>query len=60
MKILNAEQLRIVDQETIQKEGINSWELMERASSIAIYAILNDFVDLIKRIAYCSGMWQRE
>ncbi|WP_099372605.1 NAD(P)H-hydrate dehydratase [Sphingobacterium sp. 1.A.5] len=50
MKILNAEQLRIVDQETIQKEGINSWELMERASSIATYAILNDFVDLIKEL----------
>ncbi|MGX1639692.1 NAD(P)H-hydrate dehydratase [Sphingobacterium sp. NPDC055431] len=50
MKILNADQLKIVDQETIQNEGINSWELMERASSIVSTAILDDYFDVIKEL----------
>jgi len=50
MKILNADQLKIVDQETIQNEGINSWELMERASSIVSTAILDDYIDIIKEL----------
>src|SRR5690606_30081657 len=50
MKILNADQLKIVDQETIQNEGINSWELMERASSIVTTAIIDDYFDIIKEL----------
>jgi len=50
MKILNSEQLKKVDQKTIQVEGISSWELMERASSIVTSAILNDYFDLIKEL----------
>lgn len=48
MKILNTQQLKEVDQETIQNEGISSWELMERASHMATSAILDDYSEEIK------------
>lgn len=39
MKILNGKQTNEVDQETLKKQGISSWQLMERASLAAFSAI---------------------
>lgn len=50
MKILSSAQLKSVDQETIRIEGISSWELMERASSIVTASILEDYIDSIKEL----------
>lgn len=47
-KILTPNQLHLVDQQTINKEGINSLDLTKRASSAALIAMLEDFTDLLK------------
>ncbi|MFM9057190.1 MAG: NAD(P)H-hydrate epimerase, partial [Bacteroidota bacterium] len=36
IKILNSETLRKIDQETIQKQGLQSHELMERAADACV------------------------
>ncbi|SEG19078.1 NAD(P)H-hydrate dehydratase [Sphingobacterium lactis] len=43
MKILNGAQLQLIDQLTIQRQGISSWELMERAALKAVEAMESDF-----------------
>jgi len=47
-KILTPNQLHLVDQQTISKEGINSLELTKRASSAALIAMLEDYSELLK------------
>ena len=41
MKILNSDQIKLLDQETIAIQNISSWQLMERASEAVTDAILD-------------------
>lgn len=41
MKILNSDQIKLLDQETIAIQNISSWQLMERASEAVTDAILH-------------------
>lgn len=42
MKLFSAEQVKIIDQCTIARQNISSWELMERAATELYYHILYD------------------
>ena len=50
MKILNGAQLQLIDQLTIQRQGISSWELMERAALKAVEAIESDFGEELQEL----------
>src|SRR5690606_41939225 len=43
MKVLSAEQMKVVDKQTIQEEGFLSIDLMERASTAVVRQLNKDF-----------------
>lgn len=55
MKILSPEQIRQADAQTIAKQGISSWELMERASD-ALFSWILKQVDSQKRFVIFCGV----
>ncbi len=54
MKILSPQQLYLADKNTIKRQGITSWELMERASLLATHEIL-ELIDTTKKIYILAG-----
>lgn len=56
MKILNAKQLAEVDNNTIQKENISSWDLMEHASNKAFEAIKSHISSKKQNIHIFAGI----
>ena len=55
MKILNAEQIRLMDAYTIQNEPISSLDLMERAASVCAQWILQHLPKDQVLLVYCGG-----
>jgi NAD(P)H-hydrate epimerase len=55
MKILNAEQIRLMDTYTIQNEPISSLDLMERAASVCAHWILQHLPKNQAFLVYCGG-----
>ena len=56
MKILSSEQIRIVDAETIKREGISSLELMKRAATAFCYWFTKKYTNKQSLIAIFSGV----
>lgn len=56
MKILSAEQIRIVDQRTMKYENITSIQLMEDASNAFFQWFIKEFPDKSGKIAICCGV----
>ena len=54
MKILNAQQIKEVDQCSIQKQKISSWELMERASAVFVDALCRYLTSSTKVHIFCG------
>lgn len=52
MKILNPSQLKYVDEQTIAKQAISSWDLMQRASATVVAALLEDHPDVLEKQVY--------
>ena len=52
MKILNPSQLKYVDEQTIAKQAISSWDLMQRASATVVAALLEDYPDVLEKQVY--------
>lgn len=55
MKILKARQIKELDQKTLERQNITSWELMERASTQVVKALrLPSNADDIPRSVFCG------
>ncbi len=52
MKILNPSQLKHVDEQTITKQAISSWDLMQRASATVVAALLEYYPDVLEKQVY--------
>src|SRR5690606_32036255 len=52
MKILNPSQLKHVDEQTITKQAISYWDLMQRASATVVAALLEYYPDVLEKQVY--------
>ncbi len=56
MKIFTAEQIREADKYTMEKEGISSIELMERAAGGCISKMMGEWLDNDKEVIIFCGL----